>query len=351
MLTQRQALILKNIIRIYTQTEQPVGSKHLMNELPIQVSSATIRNDMAKLEEMGLLDKTHSSSGRIPSISGYRYYLDHLLEPSDVSSNDLAIIQQTFNQQYQMIDDIVEQSATILSTLTSYTAITLGPDVQDIKLDGFRLVALGNHQVMAILVTSAGTVQNQIFQVPESISGEDLEKAVRIINDQLVGQPLAVVAKRIQTDVPQMLMKYVSSPKGFLDIFGDVLKKAGSDHFYVGGRLNLLDFANNDVSSVKTLYSLFEKNDDLANLLRLPDFGTGGDSDKIMVRLGDELTPHTLRNYSLITATYDVHNHGRGVIALLGPTSMPYSRIIGLLDLIREELARRLTDYYSNFDD
>lgn len=117
-----------------------------------------------------------------------------------------------------------------------------------------------------------------------------------------------------------------------------------------GVRLNLLDFANNDVSSLKTLYSLFEKNDDLANLLRLPDFGTG-DSDKIMVRLGDELTPHTLRNYSLITATYDVHNHGRGVIALLGPTSMPYSRIIGLLDLIREELARRLTDYYSNFDD
>lgn len=242
MLTQRQALILKNIIRIYTQTEQPVGSKHLMNELPIQVSSATIRNDMAKLEEMGLLDKTHSSSGRIPSISGYRYYLDHLLEPSDVSSNDLAIIQQTFNQQYQMIDDIVEQSATILSTLTSYTAITLGPDVQDIKLDGFRLVALGNHQVMAILVTSAGTVQNQIFQVPESISGEDLEKAVRIINDQLVGQPLAVVAKRIQTDVPQMLMKYVSSPTGFLDIFGDVLKKAGSDHFYVGGSFESFGF-------------------------------------------------------------------------------------------------------------
>lgn len=350
MLTQRQALILKNIIRIYTQTEQPVGSKHLMNELPIKVSSATIRNDMAKLEEMGLLDKTHSSSGRVPSISGYRYYLDHLLEPSDVSNSDLAIIQRTFNQQYQMIDDIVEQSAKILSTLTSYTAITLGPDVQDIRLDGFRLVPLGNHQIMAILVTSIGTVQNRIFHIPATINGEDLERAVRIINDELVGQPLVQVAKRIHTDIPQMLMKYVSSPNGFLDIFGSILKQAASDHFYVGGRLNLLDFANNDVSSLKTLYSLFEKNDDLANLLRLPDVETDPNG-KIIVRLGNELSPHTLHNYSLITATYDVADHGSGVIALLGPTSMPYSRIIGLLDLIREELARRITDYYSDMDD
>lgn len=349
MLTQRQAIILKNIIRIYTQTEQPVGSKHLMNELPIKVSSATIRNDMAKLEDMGLLDKTHSSSGRVPSIKGYRYYLDHLLEPSDVSNNDLAMIRQTFNQQYQMIDDIVAQSAKILSTLTSYTAITLGPDVQDIRLDGFRLVPLGNHQIMAILVTSIGTVQNQIFHIPRTISGEELEKAVNIINDQLVGQPLTVVAKRIQTDIPQMLMKYVSSPNGFLDIFGTILKQAAADHFYVGGRLNLLDFANDDISSLKTLYSLFEKNDDLANLLKLPDIETGPNG-KIVVRLGNELSPNTLHNYSLITASYDVADHGRGVIALLGPTSMPYSKIIGLLDLIREELARRITDYYSDTD-
>ncbi|MCD2257378.1 heat-inducible transcriptional repressor HrcA [Agrilactobacillus fermenti] len=350
MLTQRQALILKNIIRIFTETGQPVGSKHLMDELPIKVSSATIRNDMAKLEDMGLLDKMHSSSGRIPSTSGYRYYLDHLLEPSGVSQSDLAVIQQTFNKQYQMIDDIVEQSAMILSTLTSYTAISLGPDVSDIRLDGFRMVPLGNHQIMAILVTSTGSIQNQIFQLPASVAGEDLEKAVRIINDQLVGQPLSTVAKRIRTDVPQMLMKYVTTPNGFLDIFGNVLKQAESDRFYVGGRLNLLDFANNDVASLKSLYHLFEKNDDLAQLLRMPDIERDKDG-KIIVRLGNELHPQTLHNYSLITATYDVHDHGRGVIALLGPTTMPYSRIIGLLDLIREELARRLTDYYSNFDD
>lgn len=350
MLTQRQALILKNIIRIYTQTEEPVGSKHLMDELPIKVSSATIRNDMAKLEEMGLLDKTHSSSGRVPSIDGYRYYLDHLLEPSDVSDKDLAVIQRTFNQQYQMIDDIVAQSAKILSTLTSYTAITLGPDVSDIKLDGFRLVPLGNHQVMAILVTSAGTVQNQVFHIPPTVSGGDLEKAVRIVNDELVGLPLATVSQRIRSDIPAMLMKYATSSDGFLDIFGSVLKQAASDHFYVGGRLNLLDFANNDVSSLKTLYSLFEKNDDLANLLQLPDIETNSDGE-IIVRLGDQLTPRTLQNYSLITATYDVMDHGRGMIALLGPTSMPYSRIIGLLDLLRDELARRITDYYSNMDD
>ena len=347
MLTKRQLLVLKEIIRLFTESGQPVGSKTLMQELPVHVSSATIRNDMAALEDAGLITKTHSSSGRVPSTQGYRYYLDHLVEPVRVSRHDLATIKQELGQRYSKMDEIVAQSAQILSNLTSYTAISLGPEVNNIKLTGFRLVPLGNHQVMAILVSNNGNVENQVFTVPPSISSDELEKAIRIVNDQLVGLPLVQVAQRLRTDVPSMLMQYLTSPDGFLDIFGNVLKSAASERFYVGGRLNLMDYlGDSDIHELKKIMSLIDADHgDLTELLGGPIRQT-----PVQVRLGPELKPIDLANLSLITASYDVGGHGTGMIALLGPTQMPYSKMIGLLDVFREELAKRLTDYYANFD-
>lgn len=345
-MTKRQLLVLKEIIRLYTETGQPVGSKTLMSALPLKVSSATIRNDMAALEDQGLIQKTHSSSGRIPSTKGYRFYLDRLVEPTVATPHELAAIQQGFGGQYSKIDEIVAQSARILSNLTSYTAITLGPEVADIRLTGFRMVPLGNHQVMAILVTSDGKVENQVFQIPNGVDPEELEKAIRIVNDQLLGLSLTEVARKLQHDVPAVLFKYMTSPQGFLDIFGHVLKQAAAERFYVGGRLNLMDFlGDGDVKQLKRIMALIDdESGDINRLLGpIPDVG-------VQVRLGEETTPDVLNNLSLISARYSVGEHGSGMIALIGPTQMPYSKMIGLLDAFREELAKRLTNYYSHFD-
>lgn len=345
MLTKRQLVILKEIVRLYTESGQPVGSKKLLDQLPMHVSSATVRNEMVRLEDMGLIEKMHLSSGRVPSTKGYRYYLDHLVEPSSVDANDLAVIETSFDQSYHQIDQIIAQSAKILSSLTSYTAISLGPELRDARLTGFRLVPLGDQQVMAILVTDNGAVENQIFNVPRELDSESLEKAIRVINDQLVGLSLTDVIKRLHSDIPQLLTQYLITPTGFLDIFGNVLKKAAQERFYVDGKMNLINPATvKNVDQLKSLYSLIDQNDDLAKLIGVPD-------QSIEVRLGDELTSDLLRNFSLITATYDVGDHGKGMIALLGPTSMPYSRMIGLLDVFREELAKKITDYYTHRGD
>ncbi|MCG4282471.1 heat-inducible transcriptional repressor HrcA [Lacticaseibacillus saniviri] len=347
MLTKRQLLVLKEIIRLYTETGQPVGSKTLMEALPLHVSSATIRNDMAALETQGLIVKTHSSSGRVPSTVGYRYYLDHLVEPAAVSPLDLATIQDAFGGHYHKLDEIIAQSADILSQLTSYTAISLGPEVSDMKLTGFRLVPLGNHQVMAILVTNSGAVESQVFTVPGNLDTDALEKAIRVVNDQLVGLPLTDVASRLHTEVPQLLMRYMTSPDGFLDLFGNVLKQAASERFYVSGRLNVMNFiGDQDLDQLKRVLSLIDDDGGQINQLLGPAPG-----QPIQVRLGDELTNNTLKNLSLVIASYDVNQHGTGMIALLGPSSMPYSKMIGLLDAFRSELAKRLTSYYANFDE
>ncbi|QGG59301.1 heat-inducible transcriptional repressor HrcA [Loigolactobacillus bifermentans] len=346
MLTKRQLLILKEIVRLYTETGQPVGSKKLLEQLPIHISSATIRNEMVHLEDQGLLEKTHLSSGRIPSLRGYRYYLDHLVEPSSIDANDLAVIETSFDQSYHEIDQIVAQSAKILSSLTNYTAISLGPELKDLKLTGFRLVPLNDDQVMAILVTDNGTVENHIFSIPSGIDGDSLEKIIRIINDQLVGLPLMEVVNKLHHEIPQLLTKYMITPEGFLDIFGGVLKKAAQERYYVGGKMNLINTSTlKDVDQLKALYSLIDQNQDLGQIIGAPA------DQPIEVRLGDEMTNDLLKNFSVITATYNVSEHGRGMIALLGPTSMPYSRMIGLLDVFRAELAKKITDYYRHHGD
>ncbi len=202
---------------------------------------------------------------------------------------------------------------------------------------------------MAIIVTSAGTVDNQVFTIPNAISGDELEKAIRVVNDHLIGLPLTVVSQKLKTEVPALLMQYMGSPGGFLNIFDDVLKQASQERLYVGGQSNLLNFSEfTDVSQLKSIYNIINQSDDLAKLLEL---SPGEANSQVQVRLGNEMTNDLLKNYSLMTVNYDVGEHGQGLIALLGPTSMPYSRMIGLLDLFREELAKKLIDYYADFDD
>ncbi|MQS51524.1 heat-inducible transcriptional repressor HrcA [Companilactobacillus mishanensis] len=347
MLSERQDAILREVVRIFTDTGQPVGSKTLMNALPFHVSSATIRNEMATLEEIGYLEKTHLSSGRIPSANGYRYYLDYLVQPSIVPQDIANQIDEDFGQTYHQLDDIIERSAKILSHLTSYTAITLGPESSKTLLTGFRIVPLNSHQIMAIIVTSDNNVESNIYTVDAELDSSLIEKFVRIVNDKLVGQPLPRVIEMLHNDIPVILSEYMYSSDGLVDMVDQLFRKADTEKYFVDGQLNLLNYADNsDLEGVQSLLSTINQSNDLKKLL---DSDTADDG--IRVRLGSEMGSDALKNYSIITANYDVGHHGKGVIALLGPTTMHYSQLIGLLGEFRTELAKRLIDYYSRYDD
>lgn len=350
MLTDRQKLILQAIVLAYTETGHAVGSKKLVEMLSISVSSATIRNEMAVLEDFGLIQKEHISSGRIPSLAGYRYYVDHLKHRDIlIGQNDLSMIRQSLNGSYAKVDEIIANSTNMLSKLTSYTALAIKPEISDVRLSGFRLVPLGNHQVLAILVTDSGEVESQQFAIGKDFSGDQLEAIVRIVNDQLVGQPLSIVLQRLLTDIPIQITQYLKTPDGFLQTFGQALDRATSDQFFVGGRLNLLDFSSiDDPTTIKDLYHLLSNKTDMHDMM-IPS--QMEDSTKVSVKIGDEIANDLLKNYSLLTATYDVGNHGRGMIAILGPTRMSYSRTIGLLGAFKQELTNKLINYYQFYDE
>lgn len=347
MLTERQELILKTIIQDFTNTHEPVGSKTVMNQLPIKVSSATIRNEMAVLEDKGLIEKTHSSSGRIPSTEGYRYYLDNLVQPLQLPEEMYHEIGYQFDQPFNQVDEIVKEAAKILSDLTDYTAFAEGPEAKDVMITGFRIVPLAPRQVMAILVTSDGGVKNQVYTLPRHISGEEIEQAVRLINDQLVGRNLKDINKDTFAQLSSNNVVGKNLPE-FLELLESVIKDAASEQMYVDGQLNLLNNAeNSDLQEIKSLYELINSNHLAGQLIDLSD--SQKEKYPVHVRLGSELQNDLLKDFSLVTAKYSVGNYGRGTIAILGPRNMPYSEMIGLMEYFRQELARKLLDYYGRF--
>lgn len=343
MLTKRQLNILQLIIQLYTTTGVPVGSKTLMNH-GIDASSATIRNDMMVLENQGLITKTHSSSGRVPSVAGYRYYVDHLLEPEEISKTQWSDIQQFFQQKFYAMDEVIEKSARELSKLTKYTAFSSSPEMKERKLMEFRAVPLRNHQIIAVVVTSTGNSESHIFRLPENMDSEEVEKVFRLINDQLIGENISSVYQKLHHEIPILIERYFSFHGGMKEFFDMLLDQAFEERIFVSGKMNLLDFGSvTDVDQFKSIYTLVS-DPELFTEWILPS------NQEFEIRIGQELENELLSDMALISTTYEVNGYGKGTIALLGPKNMPYAKNVGLLDTFRSELSKRLTKYYESFD-
>ncbi|EXJ24125.1 Heat-inducible transcription repressor HrcA [Alkalibacterium sp. AK22] len=340
MLTQRQIIILDALIRLYTSTGLPIGSKTILTETDIDASSATIRNELVYLEKLGFIQKTHSSSGRVPSIRGYRFYIDHLVKPQAVAKDKMQVIEDVLNGHAEQMDDIMHQSARLLSDLTSYTAIVLGPRAESSRLTGFRLLALNDNHVMAIIQTDSGAIENKVFRLSRPIDESDLNKVVNIFNHHLVGRPLTEVARKLAADIPLLIQKYASNSMDVYMSLESVFSDSTEDRFHVSGKINLLDFTEDmDKQKLKSLYSLLENKGDLKLLI-------DHISQDFDVKIGEEINHELFTSFSLVTATYEVRDHGRGILAVLGPTSMSYDETFGVLDVFRKQLTHTLLNYY-----
>lgn len=340
MLTKRQINILDALIRLYTSTGHPIGSKTIMNETAIDASSATIRNELSFLEKLGFIQKTHSSSGRVPSMKGYRYYIDHLVKPQEVAKDKLQIINEVLGNHVRQMDDIMNQSAKLLSDLTSYTAIVLGPKAESSRLTGFRLVALNDNLIMAIVQTDGGLIENKVFRLPKPIDESDLVKVANIFNQHLVGLPLMEVARKLEQDIPFLIRKYASNAMDMYLSLESAFNASAEDRYHISGKMNLLDFTEDmDNQQLKSLYSLLDNKGNLNVLI---------DSihEDFVVKIGDEFDNELFTNFSLVTAAYQVSGHGRGILAVLGPTSMSYDETFGVLDVFRKQLTHTLLNYY-----
>ena len=316
MLTERQLQLLQVIIDDFIETARPVGSRTLAKKGTIPYSAATIRNDMADLEELGFLEKMHSSSGRVPSEKGYRYYVDHLIKP-DATNKYRGIVSELLKQDIYEFEQIVQMSAEILSDLTNYTAIILGPEIFETKLNHLQIVPLSSNTAVAI--------EHRSISLPEDINASDLEKLVNIINEKLTGYPIVKLQDMFYTEIADIMKQYLDDYEKSMRYLNAIFMKDYPVKVYISGKSNMLmqpEF--NDIDKVRSFYALMDREDEIVNLLK--DSTPG-----IEVTIGNENEVEAIKDLTLITSSIQYGDEQLGTIALLGPKRMKYRKVISLL--------------------
>lgn len=337
MLTNRQLLILQVTVDDFIETAQPVGSRQLSKKEEVPFSPATIRNEMADLEEMGFLEKTHTSSGRVPSQKGYRYYVDNMLTPQRISKNEIKQIRSIFEERMVETEQIIRKSAAILSELTNYTSIMLGLDVRKHRVKRFSVVPLTDDSAVAIIVTDSGHVENRVFSIPESFSSSDIERMVNLLNERLVGVHLHELSAKLEA----VTLAVLRQNNGRLnDLFGSLSKAMTLEHedkVYYGGKMQLLNQPEfNDVEKARSIMYWMDHVNQMPGLFHL-------DKKGIQIRIGSENNHLAMEDCSIITASYEIGEEQMGSIAIIGPTRMDYKRVVSLLDVMSGDLSRELS--------
>ena len=335
-LTARQIKVFKTIVEEFTRTAEPVGSRTLMNLLDFNVSSATLRNEMAALEEMGLLEKTHTSSGRVPSTKGYRYYVDHLmvkhLEPKMMNA-----LQTIFDSRNSSMEEVVRQSCDILSQMTNLTSMALGPDARYQTLQHISLIPLTEKSAVAIFVTNHGHTENKTFQFKESISMNDLTTACDLLNGKLVGIPLNEVVDRM-IELQPLLAASVQRHEMLFEAFVNAFLKFANDQFYFSGQSNMLyqpEFA--DIEKLKKLMNILED----SSVWRKIATGNKGTT----IRIGHDNSSYlNTDEVSVVTSNFKVHGKEEGQLMIVGPTRMPYNEVVALMEYVSRRIEEMFND-------
>ncbi|MER1956112.1 MAG: heat-inducible transcriptional repressor HrcA [Solibacillus sp.] len=344
MLTNRQLQILQVIVDDFVMSAQPVGSRQLSKKEGITYSAATIRNEMADLEELGFLEKTHTSSGRVPSEKGYRYYVDHLLQPQIITTGEVETIHSLFKKQILEAEQLIKESANILSELTTYTTILLGPDVQKHRVKKFQIVPLTNETAVAIIVTDNGHVENRTLTLPPGFSPVDIEKMVNILNERLVGIPLFELPMKLQTEALAVLKQHVNASETVVNSLLSISSGQSENKVYYGGKTNMLNQPEfHDLNKMRMLMDLMDKEGQVQSLFNPQDYRINNDLG-IQIRIGSENNHLAMENCSVITASFLVGEEQQGAIAIIGPTRMDYRRVVTLLDAMRTGLSQAFFD-------
>lgn len=343
MLTERQKLILQVIVDDYVSLAEPVGSRSISKHQDVSFSPATIRNEMADLEEMGFLAQPHTSAGRIPSQKGYRFYVDHMMTPKKLAPDMVKKIRTLYADQFVEVEQIIQQTASVLSSLTNYTSIVLGPEFFDTTLKQIQFIPLTDTTAVAIIVTNTGHVENRKISVPEGIPLAEMEKLVNLLNRKLAGVPLYRLSERLYAEIAKELKTHINQSREAIHMLEQVLMSDQEDRVILGGTTNI--FAQpefRDIEKVRGLFELLEQHERIQHMLPLSiDQG-----DEIKVRIGQENLDEAMADCSIITASYSIGNKPVGSLSILGPTRMEYQKVASILKYLTGDVSMILNRLY-----
>lgn len=334
MLDNRKKEILQAIIEEYIETAEPVSSKALVEKHGIDYSSATIRNDMAELEKIGLLDKPHTSSGRVPSAKGYRYYVDELINYNDISLQEIKYIQEQLETKINQIEDLTKITTSTLSEVTHYTSVGITPRAESQEIEEIKFVLLGARLLMAVILTESGLIKETIIKFDENITEEQVETLNYLFNNKLKGKPLSQIDKPMEEYMQSEMKSILNVVKPVIEQINKVINEdvsvymEGANKSFEFPEFKSLDIAKNFVNILDT-----DKTKQMIDILN-----SGNNEDEINVYIGDENVDKALKDFSVITFKHKEKGKDLGTIAIIGPTRMDYSKVISAMRYISKKL-------------
>ena len=328
-LDSRKKRILQAIIEEYIETAEPVSSGNLVKEL--DCSSATIRNEMAELERIGFIEKTHTSSGRVPSQKGYRYYVDELIRDDKLSKKEMEIIKDRLETKVNELEDLTKIATTTLSEITHYTAITIGPDVNNHVIIDIKFVLLGSRVLMAVILTDSGIIRESIIKFDEDITSEQVEDLTYIFKNKLVGKPLETMNSPLEDYIMEEMKTGIEIIKKVIEEINKLIQE--SQQVYLNGTNNVVDMPEfKKVDVAKDFLNVLNAKDLVADVLNT------GVADDIQVYIGEETEKDELKNFSIVTFNHLLEDKDIGTIGIIGPTRMDYSKVISVMKYISKKL-------------
>ncbi len=334
-LDDRKKMIMQAIVEDYINTAEPVGSRSISKKPELNLSAATIRNEMGDLEEMGLLIQPHTSAGRVPSTSGYRLYVDSLMEKYEMTAAEIAGIKQAASKKTQELEKIVRDVAAAFSALSGLPVIGMLPGTETGVVKNIKVVKIDTERAMLIVSDKSGIIKNKLLNLHKDISDEFANQLSDILNQNLAGLTISKINLANIMEVQSVIGKNFEILASVMELVHEAVMEIDSKQIFVEGLSNIMSFPEyENVGKVKVLFDAVEDKENLSKIMMeaIP-------SGKTKVLIGEEIPIEELKNNSIVLAPYRVSDSLCGVLGVLGPARMDYSKVISALEFFTSQLS------------
>ena len=328
---ERKKKILQAVIDEYVSSAEPVSSSALVEKYNLKYSSATVRNELAELEKNGYLDKTHTSSGRVPSEKGYRFYVDELIKEDNISIEEMKYIQSKLDSKINEIEDLAKITTTTLSEITHYTTVAIGPKAEKQLIEEIKFVLLGSRMLMVVIVTDNGLVKETIIKYDEDITQSQVETLNNLFNTKLKGKPLSKIDKPMEEYILAEITYSIDVIKPIIEQINKIVEE--ENKIYLEGTKKAFDLP--EFKSLEIAKNFVNVLDEKELMLDILDSGVAKD---INVYIGDENDKEELKDFSVVTFKHKVGDKDLGTIGIIGPKRMDYSKVISVMKYISKKL-------------
>ncbi len=336
-MTERKKRILRAIVETYIETAEPVGSKAVAQRAGLDVSSATIRNEMSDLTDMGYLEQPHTSAGRVPSAAGYRLYVNELMDRQQLTFQETERINEALNLKMEELDRVIDRAGKVLSQLSDYPVFTAAAARERITVKRFDLLMVENNAFIAVVMTDNSVVKNKLFRVPDQLSDSQLQLLSAVLNSSFVGldqDEMTDALDKMETHTAPAAFELISL---VVDFAVEVLGEQRQRKIHTSGITHLLEHPEyHSLDKAKPLMTYLSEDADAS---RLP-MSLSEDGSNMNILIGPENVNDALKDTSVVMASYDIGDNMKGVIGVVGPTRMDYAKVTARLSYFADSLTR-----------